>query len=272
MILFRHWILSVNFNRNQKKDGLIIMRIISHRARHEDYSYPDNTLPAVKSIWNSGLTGVEVDVWVTNDKQIILSHDPVIKGQNGGKWKIKDTNYDVLSSINLGKDIKPSLLSEILPTLSPSSIIFIEIKCGKEILPLLESEISKSHLRHKQIFFIGFIDKPASVSTMLEMADTFSTFDIYALFGKSILQRRKLLAMKDALPDHIIKEAKAVHAKGIDIPIQLASENLFTYAHEQGLSCHVWNVLKPKHAEWLQSLGVDTVTTDKPKQLSQVIL
>jgi glycerophosphoryl diester phosphodiesterase len=105
---------------------------------------------------------------------------------------------------------------------------------------------------------------------MLKLAETFSTFDTYALFGKSLLQIRRLLAMKDALPDYIIREAKSVHAKGIDIPIQLASENIFKHARKHGLSCHVWNVLKPKHLEWLHSLGVDTVTTDKPKRLSQL--
>ncbi|MGD9200400.1 MAG: glycerophosphodiester phosphodiesterase family protein [Chitinispirillia bacterium] len=246
------------------------MRIISHRARHDVISYPDNTLQAVQNIWDSGLTGVEVDVWMTVDNKIILSHDPVIQCKNGNKYIIKDTNYDVLSSIDLGNGIKPVLLSEVLFTVPKSSIIFIEIKCGSEIIPALEADLAKTGLGPEQVFLIGFIDNQRSVSTMLNLADTFSTFDIYALFGKSILQIRKLLAMKEALAGYIINEAKAVHAKGIDIPLQLASENIFTHAHDHGLSCHVWNVLKPEHAKWLYSLGVDTVTTDKPKLLSQV--
>ncbi len=247
------------------------MLIVSHRARAEDQQWPDNTLEAVESVWKNHITGVEVDVWVTKDNHIVLSHDPKIKGTNGEIKVISKTSYSELKEIDLGKGAKITLLSEILGTIPQPGKLFIEIKCGEEIVVPLQSVLAKSNVLPGQIAFISFIDSDSHQDKVKQVADQFKDFEVYALFGRNMKQLIQMLSMGDKMVDYILTGVQAVNADGFDVHVDLAKDKLFNKAGNYGLSCHAWDVNSLKRGRQLQSLGVDSVTSDIPLSLESLI-
>jgi glycerophosphoryl diester phosphodiesterase len=59
---------------------------------------PENTLDAFKLARKLGATGLESDIWVTADGEVVLDHDGVVRGGLGRRRAIKDTNRSALPS------------------------------------------------------------------------------------------------------------------------------------------------------------------------------
>ena len=58
---------------------------------------PENTLDAFKLARKLGATGLESDVWVTADGEVVLDHDGVVRGR-ARRRSIRDTNRSSLPS------------------------------------------------------------------------------------------------------------------------------------------------------------------------------
>ncbi len=59
---------------------------------HRGYSaiYPENTLLAIRAAVDSGAQGVEIDLHVTHDKQVILQHDETLDRMTNGSGRVDE--------------------------------------------------------------------------------------------------------------------------------------------------------------------------------------
>ncbi|MCD7808306.1 MAG: glycerophosphodiester phosphodiesterase, partial [Erysipelotrichaceae bacterium] len=62
------------------------------KLAHRGYSayYPENTMEAFKQAYKRGFNGIETDVHMTLDGQLVLIHDEDISRTSNGKGYIKD--------------------------------------------------------------------------------------------------------------------------------------------------------------------------------------
>lgn len=62
--------------------------VIAHRG----YSsfYPENTLLAIRAAVDSGAQGVEIDIHLTHDRQLILQHDETLDRMTTGSGRVED--------------------------------------------------------------------------------------------------------------------------------------------------------------------------------------
>lgn len=64
-----------------RSDTILIMTsIFAHRGHHTQW--PENSVGAVASAREIGADGVEIDVWLTSDKVLIVNHDRSVKGRD----------------------------------------------------------------------------------------------------------------------------------------------------------------------------------------------
>lgn len=243
------------------------MRIISHRGKHEDHSWPDNTLAAVKSVWSKGITGVEIDVWVTKDGMIVLNHGKKVKTAGGRKLSIPDTMYSELAGVKLHHGQPIALLIDVLCTMPAEARMFVDVKCGEEIIEPLETLLENSDIGTDQLAFIGFIDDDSHKHTMKRVCEVFDDFDIYVLFGRNGKRERLLTMDKEARVSHVLAETEDINAKGFDIHLELANDSLFKKAKDKKLGCHVWGIEDLEERDRVSVIGADSITTDKPKTL-----
>ena len=64
------------------------MRVFAHRG----YSgrYPENTMEAFRGAYEAGADGIELDVQLSKDGQIVIIHDETLDRTTTGKGYVKD--------------------------------------------------------------------------------------------------------------------------------------------------------------------------------------
>ena len=91
------------------------MKIWAHRGCSQ--LYPENTLTSFKKaaeLYDKGLTGIELDVQLTKDREIVVIHDERIDRTTEGVGFVRDYTLEELKSINI-RSIEP--YKEHIPTL-----------------------------------------------------------------------------------------------------------------------------------------------------------
>ena len=73
--------------------------VISHRGDWRNY--PENSIPAIESVIRMGVDILEIDIKMTKDSVLVLSHDKTIDRMLNGKGRISDFTYDSLMTFRL---------------------------------------------------------------------------------------------------------------------------------------------------------------------------
>ncbi len=126
---------------NDKYRGLL-RRPFAHRGVHNEY--PENSLPAFKQAVDMGL-GIELDVHLSKDGQIVVFHDDNLKRMVGANEYIKFLTYEQIQQYNLAEtEYKIPLLKQVLDLVKGKVPILIEIKTNnnmKKLVPALKQEL-----------------------------------------------------------------------------------------------------------------------------------
>ena len=105
------------------------MQLIAHRGLTSK-NIKENTIEAFTNALNNGYSGIELDIRITKDKQIVVIHDKMINRTSNGKGNINNITYKELLKYNFGsKKIKSKipLLKDVIKKIN-NSIIIIELK------------------------------------------------------------------------------------------------------------------------------------------------
>ncbi|MGX8685425.1 MAG: glycerophosphodiester phosphodiesterase [Spirochaetales bacterium] len=108
--------------------------VLGHRGCSE--RFPENTMPSFEDCTtNPRIDGVELDVQLTKDGKVVISHDFHLKRTAGLDVLIKDLTYDELKDIDVGSFKDPSfsnvripLLEDLFSSIGNRFVYDIEIK------------------------------------------------------------------------------------------------------------------------------------------------
>jgi glycerophosphoryl diester phosphodiesterase len=240
--------------------------VVAHRGASQDA--PENTLPAFMLAWEQGADAIEGDFLLTKDNEIVCIHDKSTERLAGRKLIVNRSTLAQLQELDVGlgkggkfTGTKIPTIAEVLATIPAGKKIFIEIKCGKEIIPPLLEEIKKSELNDEQVTMICF------------NAEVVRTLKIKApqhkVYWLSNFKRNKEGHWVPSL-ETVLQTLSSTKADGLDshhgIPEQTARR-----IQEEGFEWHVWTVNDLKTAKRLKALGVESVTTDVPGHLKKAL-
>jgi glycerophosphoryl diester phosphodiesterase len=240
------------------------VEIIAHRGA--SYDAPENTLGAIRLGYKQKADGVEIDIHLTKDNQLVIMHDFDTARVGGVTNKIATQTLAELSPIEIGSWGKwtNGQFHEHIPTLKEALALvprgkklFIEIKTGPEIIPALKKELDRAKQKSKQLVIITFNYDSAAAAKK-----TFPKLKTYWLVGYSKDKKTGLY------PDltETINKAKAIGVDGLDLNFNWPlNETTVGRIKQAGLECHVWTVDDPAKARELAALGVDSITTNRPK-------
>lgn len=107
------------------------MKIIGHRGAKG--LAPENTLVSFRAALQHRVDGLEFDLRVTRDGVVVLSHDPAISDQAGGKLLLKEHDYRKL------RQYKADLLSfeQFINEIGRPVHLVIEIKPREPTAPII---------------------------------------------------------------------------------------------------------------------------------------
>ena len=122
------------------------MKIIAHRGLSA--KYPENTLLAFKKAIEAGADGIETDMRLTLDNEIILFHDKNLKKHTGIDAKPEDLSILELKEFDMGRgEILPTL-NELLELVEGKVTLILEIKYNAKTYERL-CEILITHIKDK---------------------------------------------------------------------------------------------------------------------------
>lgn len=240
---------------------LFAVEIVGHRGA--SYDAPENTLPSVKLGFEQGADAVEVDVYLSKDGKIVVSHDDNTKRVAGVDRKIVDQTAAEIAALDAGlwkgaqwKGTKIPLLSEVLDLVPPGKTLVIEIKCGSEILPQLVHVLDASGKRDQTLLISFNYDVIRNAKKQLPDRPA------YWLYGFS--PREKKHYGVRGIGD-LIRMAKDGGADGLDVNYTGPFDAAFVEDLENaGMKLYVYTVDDPKAAKRLERMGVAGITTNRP--------
>ena len=248
--------------------SLFAVEIIAHRGA--SYDAPENTMAAVRLGYQQKADGVEIDIHLTKDGEIVLMHD-FDTGRTGGvKRKIVDQTLEEIQRLNVGNwgtfanknfNEKAPTLKDVLKEVPAGKKLFIEIKVGPEIIPALERDLKDAAQKPEQLVIITF-----NYETAKAARKTFPHLKTYWLVGWS---KDKVTGEFPVFED-ILAKAKAAKVNGLDLNFNwpLDKEKI-QRIRNAGLEWHVWTVDDPAKARELAAAGVDSITTNRPEWLRE---
>ncbi|MGZ4965157.1 MAG: glycerophosphodiester phosphodiesterase [Limisphaerales bacterium] len=243
-------------------------QIIGHRGASHDA--PENTLSSFKLGYKQNADADELDIYLTKDGKVVVMHDGTTLRTGGVNKKVVDQTLAELRQQDIGKwgewkdkgfSEKIPLLNEVLQLIPEGKRLFIEIKCGPEVLPELGRVLQAAHKKPEQTVIIGF-----GYETMLQAKAALPNLQVYWLNGygkdKKTKQYPKL--------DDLIEKTKAAKLDGLDLISKFPIDKAFTEkAHKAGLQLYTWTVDDPAVAKEEADAGVDGITTNRPGWLRE---
>lgn len=234
--------------------GKRMVEIVAHRGA--SFLAPENTLAAVNLAWELGADAVEVDVHLSADGRIVAIHDPCTNRTAGVRHPIATTPSNQLRLLNVGHRVGPEprhegipFLEEVLCTIPPGRRLFIEIKCGREIIPPL-GRILGHESRRDHIAVIGF-----DLETLARCKAAMPETPMYHLH-----KTRLGLPYRGGL----IEQVRARGLDGLSVKWQGLRPAFTQAVKAEGLDLYAWTVDDVRSASRLAAMGIDGITTNRP--------
>jgi glycerophosphoryl diester phosphodiesterase len=200
----------------------------------------ENTLESFKKAVQLGVNAIELDVRLSADGELVVSHDENLKKVYGKNINIGDVTLNELKDLTGERMVT---LKEALEVFKGSvEKVLIELKepgYEKKVLDVLVKE----RLKGKAII-VSFHEEALTV--VREADKKIETGLIYARYKKPAEAALKLNAQ------YLLPLYRFVHTKDVE------------KAHEKGLKMLVWTINRKEEAEAYIAKGVDGIATDDP--------
>jgi glycerophosphoryl diester phosphodiesterase len=242
------------------------VEIIGHRGA--SFDAPENTLASFKLGYQQKADADELDIYLTKDGQVVVMHDGTTARTAGVTNKLAITSFADLRRLDVGQwgkwqgkgfSEKIPLLSEVLALIPDGRKLFIEIKCGPEVLPELGRILQRAGKKPEQTVLIGF-----GYDTMKEAKAAFPRLQVLWLAGANSKTK------KYPPVDELIQKAKAAKLDGLDLESGFPMDSAFVkQVHDAGLKLYTWTVDDPEVARKEAAAGVEGITTNRPGWLRE---
>src|SRR5699024_588799 len=225
--------------------------ILAHRGASA-YA-PENTLEAFRLAMEQGADGIELDVQMTKDGELVVIHDETIDRVSNGNGAVRDYTLEELKQFSVSNhfeqypDVKIPTLREVLELVKPGTMeINIELKTGIYWYPQIEQkvlELVKEEGMEERIIYSSF--NHYSVQKIRELSPEAETAYLIGDVMLDVADYTRNTGIKGLHP-------ALFHVKMADF--------LKEYK-ESGIALRVWTVNDKDQIRWLIDEGVDAVIT-----------
>lgn len=220
---------------------------------------PENTLPAFRSAILKGGDRIELDVQMTSDGVVVVTHDSNLKRCTGKNAKVYDLTYAEVAQLDAGRwfssrfaDTRIPTLEQVLQLCRGRIGLNVEIK-PSIATPALEAETVRL-LREYGFDSSNCVITSQSYETLHKvkaLAPEYPTGYILALGVGNYYD----------LPD----------ADFFSVETTFITSGMVNAVHLRGKTVSAWTIDREKVATHMLELGVDDLITDKPDMVQDLL-
>ncbi|KQB83387.1 putative glycerophosphoryl diester phosphodiesterase 1 [Corynebacterium oculi] len=229
------------------------VKIIAHRG----YSsrYPESTAIAYEKSFDLPIHGVECDIRLTKDGEVVCIHDPILDRVSTGSGRVSVHTLAQLQRLDFGSEEHPQrvlTLDHLLEMSKPHPHhLYIETKHPLRYGRMLEEQLVRRLTYH------GMLDDPR--------------VHVISFAGASISRMHALAPQIDRI---YLRRSwhRLLHPcdptvgapTGLGMSIERARQHP-GLIHARSLPTYLWTVDEPKDMAWARDRGVDMLATNKPE-------
>ncbi len=222
---------------------------IAHRGA-KGYE-PENTLIAFQKAIDLGCDGIELDVHLSLDGEIIVIHDETIDRTTNGKGFVNQMTLLDLKTFKINEKYEIPTLEEVFVLVNHNIFINIELKSYDTVEKVVE--LIEKYVKEKNRNYNNFI---------------ISSFDWNALQQVRFLNDEVQIGVLTSTDlDLAFAFAKFIRAKTINPYFHLLNLENVAKVQEKGFEIHTWTVNEIEDIEKMKFLKVDGIISDFPDRI-----
>lgn len=233
------------------------MKIYAHRG--SSGSHPENTIVAFQEAARLPIYGVEFDVHLTKDGELVVIHDETIDRTSDGHGFIKDMTLLELRSFDFGSWFSSDFQGEIIPTLNEVLDIFSETSHHLNIE--LKSDIFP---------YEGMVKKVVALVSVMKLDSrvVISSFDHGALQETNkIAPHIETAALFMEVLVEPLNYLRSIPADALHITLPSALRPFAKKAIDNEVAVRVFTVNEQQYVDALMHVGVTAIFTDYPEKM-----
>lgn len=234
--------------------------IFAHRGSAG--THPENTMLAFKEAARVGADGIELDVQLSKDGEVVIIHDEKLNRTTGASGFVKNKTLKELQTLNAASTFKGKVSKERIPTL-------------EEMLIWMHTNHLFCNIELKNTFFLypGLEEKVIRLVRAYEMEEriVISSFNHYSLVYCHQLAPEIETAplYRDGLYMPWVY-ARAIGGSAIHPSIRSAPEFIIQSSMKAGIRVRPYTINNEVDMKRLYSLGCSAIITDFPEQARKV--
>jgi glycerophosphoryl diester phosphodiesterase len=227
--------------------------IIGHRGASA--AMPENTLAAFALAAEQGADGVELDVRLAADGNVIVIHDDSVDRTTNGHGRVRDLSTTELQALDAREGQTIPTLDDVFLAFGPSLLYNVELKdfgiADGGLAVAVADRIAAYHLEN-QVVVSSF--NPLAVRRARRQLPRTAMVGMLWERGPRWLR-------------HLGVRAEADHPH-----YTLFDEAYLAWARARQLRIHVWTVDDPAEARRLASLGIHAIITNTPQDIREALV
>ncbi|MFV8360479.1 glycerophosphodiester phosphodiesterase [Flavobacterium sp. LS1P3] len=222
---------------------------IGHRGAkgHE----PENTFISFQKALDMQVDGIELDVHLSGDGEIMVIHDESIDRTTNGKGLVNALSLRELKAFRIDGKYEIPTLKEVFDLVNQDSFINIELKSYEstdKVVTLIEKYVTKKGWKYDRFLV--------------------SSFDWNAL--------QQVAFLNDKIPIGVLTEtdldlalafAKFIQAKSIHPHFHLLTKENTVKLQEKGLQVFPWTINELEDIQKIKTFNVNGIITDFPNRI-----
>ena len=233
--------------------------IIAHRG--DGSTAPENTLPAFQRAWEVGADGVELDVRVTRDGQLVVFHDRNLERTSNGCGPVSNFTLAEIRSLDVGSWFGQAFNGETAPTLDEVFeslpryyLINVEMKVVLQGMKHIAQLVAETIARHARW-----------ASTLVASFNPISLYHLRRLEPR--ISRGYIWSKRHPYPIRARWFSPLVQAQWYDPANDSYNLKLHRKARRQGRRVLAWDLDFDCDLEAMASVRLDAVVTDRLDQM-----
>lgn len=213
---------------------------------------PENTLVAFEKAIELGVDGIELDLHLSSDNELVVIHDATVDRTTDGKGEVNQLSLKELKALNIENEQKIPTLTEVFDLVNQRCFINIELKgigTAQPVIKLISHYISEKKWDYNDFIISSFNWK------MLEET-------------QSLDPKIKIGVLTEESIDEALAFAKKINAFAIHPDYELLSKENVILMQKNGFEIYPWTVNSESAIRKIKSFNVNGIISDFPDRIS----